>query len=115
MVVGEIASQDAAEMSLVEHEHMIQALASDRTDELHERVLPRALRRRENVLDLLGRPRRGGMLGDIEVYAAATTVDEHDEDEEDAEPSGWHGEEVARTVRASRSPPITAVAFQRRG
>ena len=42
MVVGEISSQDAAEVSLAEDEHAIQALAPDRADEpLHERVLPR--------------------------------------------------------------------------
>ena len=42
MVVGEIASQDAAEVSLAEDEHVIQALAPHRADEpLHERVLSR--------------------------------------------------------------------------
>ena len=52
MVVGEIAGQDAAEVSLAEDEHVIQALAPDRADEpLHERVLPRALRRGEKLLD----------------------------------------------------------------
>ena len=52
MVVGEIAGQDAAEVSLAEDEHVIQALAPDRADEpLREGVLPRALRRRENLLD----------------------------------------------------------------
>jgi hypothetical protein len=35
-----------------EDEHVIQALAPDRADEpLHERVLPRALRRGEKLLD----------------------------------------------------------------
>jgi hypothetical protein len=33
MVVGEIAGQDAAEVSLAEDEHVIQALAPDRADE----------------------------------------------------------------------------------
>jgi hypothetical protein len=43
VVVGEIAVQDAAEVSLAEHEHVIQALAPDRSDEpLRERVPPRA-------------------------------------------------------------------------
>jgi hypothetical protein len=52
MVVGEITGQDATEVSLAEDEHVIQALAPDRADEpLHERVLPRALRRGENLLD----------------------------------------------------------------
>src|SRR5512145_2972590 len=52
MVIGEIAGQDAAEVSLAEDEHVIQALAPDRADEpLNEWVLPRALRRREHLLD----------------------------------------------------------------
>src|SRR5262249_22805243 len=52
MVVGEVADQDTAEVSLAEDEHVIQALPPDRADEsLHERVLPRALRRGENFLD----------------------------------------------------------------
>jgi len=36
---------------------------------------------REGVHDLLGRPGRGGMLGDIEVEDAPAVVGEHDEDE----------------------------------
>jgi hypothetical protein len=37
---------------LAEDEHVIQALAPDRADEpLHERVLPRAVRRGESLLD----------------------------------------------------------------
>lgn len=52
MVVAEVTDQDAVEVSLAEHEHVIQTVASDRADEpLHQRVLPRALRRRENLLD----------------------------------------------------------------
>jgi hypothetical protein len=52
MVVGEVAGQDAAKVSLAEDEHMIQALAPDRADEpFRERVLPRTLRRRENFVD----------------------------------------------------------------
>jgi hypothetical protein len=52
MVVSEVAGQDAAEVSLVENEHVIQTLTPDRADEpLHERVLPWAVRRRENLLD----------------------------------------------------------------
>jgi hypothetical protein len=39
------------EVSLDEHEHVIEALAPDRSGEpLRERVLPRALRRRENLV-----------------------------------------------------------------
>jgi hypothetical protein len=38
--------------AFAENQHVIQALAPDRADEpLHERVLPRALRCRENLLD----------------------------------------------------------------
>ena len=52
MVVSEISGQDATEVVLAEDEHVIQALAPDRADEpLHERVLPRALRRREDFGD----------------------------------------------------------------
>jgi hypothetical protein len=52
VVVSEVAGQDAAKVSLVENEHVIQALAPDRADEpLGERVLPPALRRRENFVD----------------------------------------------------------------
>ena len=39
---------------------------------------------REGVHDLLGRPGRGGMLGDIEVEDAPPVVGEHDADEQDA-------------------------------
>ena len=47
MVVSEVAGQDAAEVSLAEDEHVIQALAPDRADEpFREGILPRALRRR---------------------------------------------------------------------
>src|ERR671919_2889340 len=51
MVVGEVAGQDATKVALAQNKHVIQALAPDRADEpLHERVLPRALRRCENLL-----------------------------------------------------------------
>jgi len=36
------------------------------------------------------------MLGDVEVEDAPAVVGEHDEDEENAEPSGGHGEEIDR-------------------
>ena len=49
---------------------------------------------REGVDDLLGGPVGGGMLGHVEVDDAPTMVGEHDENEEDAEPSGGDGEEV---------------------
>jgi predicted nucleic acid-binding protein len=52
MVIGEVAVQDAAQMPLAEDENVIQALASDRTDQaLHERILPGTERRGENFLD----------------------------------------------------------------
>ena len=52
MVIGEVAGQDAAQVSFAEDEDVIQTLAPDRTDEaLGERILPRAVRRRENFLD----------------------------------------------------------------
>jgi hypothetical protein len=50
----------------------------------------------EGVHDLLGGPVGGGVLGHVEVNDAAAMVGEHDEDEEDAEPSGGHGEEIDR-------------------
>src|SRR5919106_1232030 len=131
MVVGEVAGQDATKVALAQDKHVIQALTPDRADEpLHERVLPRALRRRENLLDahalhavpkwlpvnavavaeeigrrglvregvdeLLSGPNGGGVLGDVEVDDLPAVVTEHDEDEEDAEASGGHGEEVDR-------------------
>ena len=52
MVIDEVADQDAAQVPLAEDEDVIQALASDRTDQaLHERVLPGAVRPGENFLD----------------------------------------------------------------
>jgi hypothetical protein len=129
MIVGEVAGQDAAGVSLAEDEDMIQALAPDRADEpLRERVLPRAARRRENLLDphalhaaaklltidlvaitqeigwrglvregvhdLLGGPGGGGVLGHVEVDDPPAVVREHDEDEQNSEASGRHGEEI---------------------
>jgi len=49
---------------------------------------------REGVYDLLSRPGRGGMLGDIEVEDAPPVVGEHDEDEQDAQARGGDGEEI---------------------
>ena len=50
VVVGEIAGQDAVEVSLAENEHVIQTLAPGRADNpLRERVLPRAVRGREDL------------------------------------------------------------------
>jgi hypothetical protein len=50
----------------------------------------------ERVDELPGGPGGGGMLGDVEVNEAPAVVGEHDEDEEDAEPSSGHGEEIDR-------------------
>jgi hypothetical protein len=44
MIVDEVAGQDAMEVSLSENEHVIQALAPDRTDEpFRERVVPQVV------------------------------------------------------------------------
>jgi hypothetical protein len=51
---------------------------------------------REGVHDLLGGPAGGGVLGHVEVDDPPAVVGEYDEDEEDAEASGRHGEEVDR-------------------
>ena len=52
VIVHEVRGQDAAQVPLAEDEDVIQARASDRTDQaLHERVLPGAVRRGENFLD----------------------------------------------------------------
>ena len=56
---------------------------------------------REGVHDLLGGPVGSGVFGHVEVDDAPAMVGEHDEDEEDAEPSGGHGEEVDRTRRVA--------------
>jgi len=131
-------------VSFAENENVIQTLAPDRTDEaLGERILPGAVRRREDfgdphalhsvpkllavdlvtvaqeigrrgvvresVHDLLGGPVGGGVLGHVEVDDAPAMVGEHDEDEEDAEPSGGHGEEIDRNqvpdVIGQKRPP----------
>jgi len=66
---------------------------------------------REGVHDLLGGPVGGGVLGHIEVDDAPAMMSEHDEDEEDAEPSGGYGEEVERDqvsdmIGEERSPRL---------
>jgi hypothetical protein len=58
-----------------------------------EQVLRRGLIG-EGVDDLLGGPGCGGMLGDVEMDDTPAVVGEHDEDEEDAEPSGGHSKEI---------------------
>jgi hypothetical protein len=54
----------------------------------------------EGVDELLGRPGGGRMLRDVEVDDAPAVVGEDDEDEEDAEANGGHGEEVDRDEAA---------------
>ena len=52
VVVREVAGQDAPQVLFAEDENMIQTLAPDRADEpLRERILPRAVRRREDFVD----------------------------------------------------------------
>ena len=131
MVIGEVAGEDAVEVTLAEDENVMKTLAPDRTDQaLRKGVLPRAVRRCEHLLDphalhavpkwltvdlvtvaekkgrggvfregvheLLGGPVGGGVLGHVEVEDPAAVVSEHDEDEEDAEARGGHGEKVDR-------------------
>jgi hypothetical protein len=74
VIVQEVAGQDAAEVSLAEDEHVIQALAPDRTDELlREGVLPRAGGRGQDFPDthtLHALPERGT----VDVIAIAKEV-----------------------------------------
>ncbi len=64
----------------------------------------------ESLDDLLGGPRRGRVLGDVEVDDAASIVRENDEDLEYFEGQRGHGEEVAGRadvhVVADEGPPV---------
>src|SRR5262249_55433347 len=52
VIVREVGGEDAAQVPLAENDDMFQALAPDRADEsLREGILPRAMWRRENLLD----------------------------------------------------------------
>ena len=51
---------------------------------------------REGVDELLGRPGGGGMRGDVEVDYAPAVMGKHNENEQDTEANGGHGEEVDR-------------------
>ena len=52
VIVGEVAGQDAAQMVFAQDKDMIEALSPDRTDQpLRERILPRAVRRRDDFID----------------------------------------------------------------
>src|SRR3989442_8107100 len=53
VIVREVAGQDAAQVAFAEDENVIETLASDRADEpFHEKILPGAVRRRNDFLDL---------------------------------------------------------------
>lgn len=137
-------------MPFAEDEHVIKAFPANRTDEpLREGVLPRATRRREDLLDphatpsvpkvlagdgvtvaqkigrcgvvregvhdLLGGPVGGGVLGDVEVDDAAAMVGEHDENEEHAQSSRWHreevnGDEICDVIGKERPPRLPTYA-----
>jgi hypothetical protein len=52
VIMGKVAGQETVKVPLAENEHVVQTLAPDRADEpLHERVLPRAVSRREHFED----------------------------------------------------------------
>jgi hypothetical protein len=51
---------------------------------------------REGVYDLLGGPVSAGVLGHVEVDDAPAMMSEHDEDEQDPQARGGHGEEINR-------------------
>jgi hypothetical protein len=52
MIIVHIRSKQAPQMGLVQHDHLIQALATDTADEaLHVGILPRATRRDLHLVD----------------------------------------------------------------
>ena len=52
MVIGTVTGQYSAQVSVAQDENVVETLAPDRTDQaLGERILPGAVRRRENFLD----------------------------------------------------------------
>ena len=63
------------------------------------------------VHDLLSGPRRGGMLGDVEVQDSAPMVSEDDQDKEHSKLNGGNGKEADRdqvpdVVREERAPGL---------
>ena len=53
MVIDEVVGQDSTQVSFAKDKSVVEALAADRTDQaLGERILPGAVWRRENFLDL---------------------------------------------------------------
>ena len=51
---------------------------------------------RKRFNDLLGRPRRRRMLGDVDVNDPPAVMHQHDEDEQDSAREGRYGEEIDR-------------------
>jgi hypothetical protein len=52
VIVGEVTSQGATQVPFAEDENVVQTLAAYRADEpLRDRVLPRAVRRRQDFTD----------------------------------------------------------------
>jgi hypothetical protein len=70
---------------------------------------------REGVHELLGGPVGGGVLGHVEVDDPPAVVSEHDEDEEDANATGGHGEEVDRDHVRGRGWRGTSARSERAG
>ena len=87
-------------------EHLVDAEATNSTSELAsvdaiaitDHVLGRTVFGK-CLHDLLCRPSRAGMLGDVEVKKAASVVGQYEEDVEHAKGRGGHGEEVDRGQR----------------
>jgi hypothetical protein len=86
----------------VQDHEMVQAFSSDRADQAFSvgipisQEIPRRILIGEGLDDLLRRPSRRGMLGHIEVQHLATTVFQHDEDEQHLHRDRGHAEEVHR-------------------
>jgi hypothetical protein len=70
---------------------------------------------REGLHDLLGRPPRGGMLGDVEVDDAPPLVGQHDRDEEHPPARRGHREEIDRHQVADMVGEERAPGLRRRG
>src|SRR2546422_10751908 len=52
VIVREVAGEDVAQVRLAQNEDVVQTFTPHRTDQpLHERILPRTVRRREDFLD----------------------------------------------------------------
>ena len=74
VVVGEERRKDALQMSLVQHDDMIQTLPASRADQpLHERILPRRPRRRDDFLDAHANQRAAKFLA-VDAVAVADQI-----------------------------------------